>query len=165
MEEQITYANRTVYFSVTNVLVINEQNQLLILRRAEWKRIPGEDYRPDLSHQTDLPGGMVGDEVIAEDLTISALRELAEETGIQANSDQLRLAYVETVYDESNQRSQARLIYLMKLDYTPTIDLSWEHESFEWRDIKDIVGSNYLHSSVHRHAVDYIMSHPNIFKI
>lgn len=165
MDEPVVLANQNVYFTVTNVLVLNEKNQILVLRRSEWKRIPGEYYRPDLSHQTDLPGGMVGDQAVEEDVTTGALRELFEETGIEAPFNQARLAYAETSYRKHGERSQARLVYLLKLDHTPTVSLSWEHESFEWVPIAEVVGNNYLHSGVHRRAVDYIVSHPTIFNI
>ncbi len=164
MDEQVVLTHQNVYFTVANILVLNEKNQLLVLRRSEWKKIPGTDYRPDLSRATDLPGGIVGDDR-SEDVTTGALRELFEETGIEASFDQARLAYAETSYREHGERSQARLVYLLKLDDTPTVELSWEHESFEWLPIAELAGSNYLHSSVHRRAVDYVMAHPTIFNI
>ncbi|MGE5309688.1 MAG: NUDIX domain-containing protein [Sphaerimonospora mesophila] len=164
MGESVFLQHQNVYFTVANILLLNDQNQLLILRRSEWKKIPGTDYRPDLSRATDLPGGMVGDDHV-EDPTTGVLRELSEETGVEADFDQLRLAYVETVYREQGQRSLARLIYLLKLDYTPVVKLSWEHESFEWRDIREVAGTDYLHSGVCRRAVDYVIAHPNIFQV
>ena len=164
MGESVVLQHQNVYFTVANILLLNDQNQLLILRRSEWKKIPGTDYRPDLSRATDLPGGMVGDDHV-EDFTMAVLRELREETGIEASFNQLRLVHAETTYREEGQRSQNRLVYILQLDHTPTVKLSWEHESFEWRDIREIAGTDYLHSAVHRRAVDYVIAHPNIFGI
>lgn len=91
MDQKIIYVHTDISYSKTANLVFNEYGQLLVLRRSEWKKIPGQDYRPDLSHKPDLPGGLIGDEDELESERVGSARELAEETGIEIDDSALKL--------------------------------------------------------------------------
>ena len=162
MEEQII-ERKNLIFSVAKIFVFNDKEEILVLKRSEWKKIPGEDYRPDLSHAVDLPGGIIGDGNAAEDALSGVIRELEEETGIRADASMVRLVYAETNYKESSNRSQNRFLYMLRLENTPEVNLSWEHESFEWVNFDEIALSEYFISAINNNAMKYLHEHRDIF--
>lgn len=160
------YVGANFSFIKAGIFVLNDKGQLLVLRRSEWKKIPGQDYRPDLSHKPDIPGGVIGDTVEKESGVEGAVRELAEETGIIVDPSELELVYTETNYNERGHHSKNTLIYMVKLDHTPDVKISWEHEYFSWRDIREVASTNYLQSETVCHrAIHYILEHPNVFGV
>ncbi len=164
MEQQIEYVNTDMALVVARVFVFNEKGQILILRRSEWIKIPGEDYRPDLSHMPDLPGGIVGDDDVTESDRVGAMRELLEETGIECQEDQLDLVYATTVFDDHSRTSSVYTYYTLKLDYTPDIKISWEHEAFAWYDPVEVMNSHALKNKK-AEALDYLIEHRDILGV
>lgn len=164
MDQKIIYVHTDISYSKTANLVFNEYGQLLVLRRSEWKKIPGQYYRPDLSHKPDLPGGLIGDEDELESERVGSARELAEETGIEIDDSALKLLYCDTRYKPNENISETRLVYLLKLDYTPEITLSWEHESYEWLDPISVAEQCLLSGARHK-ALVYLIEHRNLFGI
>jgi ADP-ribose pyrophosphatase YjhB (NUDIX family) len=116
--------------ATTKVLIVNKKNELLLLK------IGVHTQQPNRSHSLDLPGGFVdGDESEYD----GALREVKEETGIDLSNDNIKLAYGMTDVNEERDTSVTHLLYIVKLDRTPEVTISWEHESFEWVEFSTVL--------------------------
>ncbi len=100
---------------LSKVVVVNENNELLVLRRSETA--------PHGAFTWDLPGGLVN---YGEDPAQAAMRETREETGILL--DEVRIAAVTAGIAGS---------YIVKFTYVATVEkgavhLSYEHDRFKW---------------------------------
>lgn len=111
--------------ATSKVILINEKNELLLLRIGE------HTVNPRRSHTWDLPGGFIDDGEAEVD---GAIREVREETGIELGRDQLALVYAETAHYEEIDTLMTHLRYVARLDHTPEVTVSWEHESYKWVD-------------------------------
>lgn len=118
---------------IAKTIVINDDNKILVLRRSIWPA------HPERSHQPDLPGGTVEKN---ESGLLAAVREMEEEIGVTADPIQFELVY-DRVDNYKDSGDQVRhWLYILRLDHTPEVKLSWEHESYEWLPAKDII-DNY----------------------
>lgn len=111
--------------SVAKTVVVNEKNEALVLTIGEYKE------RPDKSHTPDLPGGQV-EIADGESEMAGAIREAEEEAGIVLNPSDMVLAYTKTRAFPDENKSVSFFLYIAKLNYTPDIVVSWEHENYEW---------------------------------
>jgi len=109
---------------VAKVFLVDRERRVLVLRRSEW------EGHPERSHQPDLPGGLVDP---GENELQAAVREVREETGIDINESQLQFLHTRT-YDHPGGKTYREYLYLVQLEDTPAVQLSWEHESFDWSD-------------------------------
>ena len=64
-----------------------------------------------------------------ESENLGVIREVQEECGIDLDPAKIQLAYAETTYDEKENKSVTKLLYVTHLDNTPAVKLSWEHMS------------------------------------
>ena len=103
------------------LIVLNPQGQVLMLRRS------ATDERR--SGTWDFPGGGVERN---ESFEKGAIRELVEETGIQANTNQLKLLYAETEFYKPQQVNITRMLFALKLKTDKEVTLSFEHEDVQW---------------------------------
>lgn len=131
--------------SVAKVLVANEKNEVLILTLGEHKE------RPEKSYMSDLPGGLVDP---GETELVAVARELQEETAIVADLERFELAYARTEFFESENKSVTKFLYLLHLDATPDVALSWEHSAYKWVPLKDIIDSVELRL-FYKEAIEY----------
>jgi len=104
----------------TKIFVFNEKDEILVLRRSET--------HPHKPHHTDLPGGIIEPN---EHEQTAALRELKEETGLEVDEKLANIFYADTSMFPSGN-SLTMLMYHIRLDHTPDVTISWEHESYEW---------------------------------
>lgn len=135
--------------SVAKALIINEKNELLVLQIGEHTQ------KPERSHTPDLPGGFV--EVDESEKTAVA-REIEEEAGITLDESQLTLVYAGTEVFPVTSESVTKLVYLAKLDNTPEIRISWEHESFEWLPLENVTTQRIMRPFC-AEAINYVTEH------
>jgi len=109
--------------SVAKALVINEKHEVLILTVGDYKE------RPDKSFKPDLPGGRVDP---GESELAAVRRELIEEANITVDLDDFTLAYAKTELYAAKNESVTKLVYIVHLQDTPEVTISWEHASYEW---------------------------------
>lgn len=132
---------------VAKALVINEKNEALILTIGEYKA------RPDKAFKPDLPGGLVDP---GETELIAVHRELQEEAGIMADINKFQLAYAKTEFFAPENKSVSKFLYILRLDHTPNVTISWEHASYEWVSIDGILDRVELRK-FYKEAVEYCL--------
>lgn len=128
------------------VLLHNGRGEFFVLRRS--------GTHPVWPHAYDLPGGDV--EPGESDQT-ALDRELAEETGLVLNTeDAIQVGY-DSEY-EPGQGMMTRVLYLLKIETArPRIELSWEHEGFEWVDKSTLRGFEPPFQVLVQTAIDFYL--------
>lgn len=124
---------------------MNDKDEVLVLFRS--------GTHPTQAHQPDLPGGLVDP---GEMVHAALIREFSEEIGVAVKAEQLQLLFAETFYRPRHDLSMVRLLYVVKLDSTPDITLSWEHEKFEWVDKKQML-KKYPLREFYNKGVKYLL--------
>jgi NUDIX domain len=119
----------TILESIAKILIINGDGNVLTLTLSEHLKYP------EKSNQPDLPGGIVD---AGEPENLGVIREVQEECGIDLDSAKIQLAYAETTYDEKENKSVTKLLYVTHLDNTPAVTLSWEH-SDKWVSVAELL--------------------------
>jgi len=139
----------TRIIATTKTLIVNERRELLLLKIGEHTK------QPERSYTKDLPGGFVDDGEAEYD---GAVREIREETGIDASNEKLNLVWSQTNYYKETDASVTHLFYLLKLNHTPEVTVSWEHESYEWVDIQK-APEELSHRPRFRQVIEYVIQH------
>lgn len=134
--------------SVAKALVINQKHQALILTVGNYRA------RPDKSFKPDLPGGLVSD---SETELTAVVRELQEETSIIADPSAFTLAFAKTEFFDKESKSVTKFLYILQLNDTPEVTLSWEHVEYEWMSI-DLLPAIELRP-FYKEAIDYCFAH------
>ena len=119
----------TILESIAKILIINGDGNVLTLTLSEHLKYP------EKSNQPDLPGGIVD---AGEPEHLGVIREVQEECGIDLDPAKIQLAYAETAYDEKENKSVTKLLYVTHLDNTPAVTLSWEH-SDKWVSVAELL--------------------------
>lgn len=114
--------------SVAKIAVFDKGGRILVLRRS--------DTHPTMADRSDMPGGLVDS---GESERHAAVRELHEETGIVANPDDCTLFYTDTSVFTPEDTSFSRLFYMVHFDSIPEVTISWEHKSYEWCTIDQLL--------------------------
>lgn len=133
------------------VVILNEHDNVLVLKRSET--------HPQKPHETDLPGGIIEK---GEFELLGAAREVHEETGIILESDQCELFYADTSMPHPGV-ALTMLLYYVKFDSTPDVNISWEHESFDWVSIEQLLGCEDLEHP-ERRAIEFAVQN-DLFSI
>lgn len=126
--------------TVAKTLIINNKGQALVLKRAAYYR------HPERAHQPDLPGGLVDS---GETMTEAAVREIEEETGIIISVESLELVFSKII-DGAIQK----YLYMTKLKNTPEVKLSYEHESYQWVPIAELL-ETYTFTQFYEEGIRY----------
>lgn len=111
--------------NVAKALIRDNQGNILVLYRS--------DTHPRLAHDLDLPGGEIE---YGENMEVGTAREILEETGldIPVNGEDLR-------YSWRAFWGQKYHVYEVTLETTPKVEISWEHESFDWVSEEEFVAN------------------------
>lgn len=125
---------------VAKVLLVNDNHEVLVLRRSET------DSRRPL--EGDIAGGWVDE---GEDITHAAVRETEEEVGIQIDKADLKL-----VYAHSEMRKDRNVCWLFFIGRTDNIDvkLSSEHDQFQWLNLEKAI--EYIQYSLQQNFLLYV---------
>jgi 8-oxo-dGTP pyrophosphatase MutT (NUDIX family) len=103
---------------VAKVLLVNPKSEVLTLRRSETA--------PRRPLESDIPGGWVDE---GEDFTAAAIRETAEETGVQLAMQDLQLVYTHTaIVDDHN----TCWLFFIGHSRETGVTLSAEHDKADW---------------------------------
>lgn len=106
---------------VVKAVLVNEQEEILVLRRSQTDPIrPGGP---------DFPGG---GQDIGEDVMQTATREIQEEVGMKVDPSELRIVHLHMSTEE--QKTVFRILCAARVE-TPSITLSFEHDLYQWLDI------------------------------
>lgn len=108
---------------VAKALIENSEGKFLFLYRG--------NTHPNFPGHLDLPGGEVERNEAMQD---AVAREISEEVGLNIGSNSL-----ENVL--SVERPDVlHVLFHTRITTTPlTIQLSWEHQSYEWLSIEDVI--------------------------
>ncbi len=134
--------------SIAKILIINGDGNVLTLTLSEHLKYPERSYQPD------LPGGIVD---AGEPENLGVIREVQEECGIDLDPTKIRLAYAETVYDEKENKSVTKLLYITHLDDAPAVTLSWEHSDYKWVSVAEL--QNIDMRPFFNRAIQYVVAH------
>lgn len=106
----------------------NSDGKYLMLTCSLWPENPRRSQKPD------LPGGIIEPyEAIEEGL----IREIKEETGLTLDHTALTLGFC-TTYIE-HEMSTNFLLYVGEVSGSEEIEISWEHESFNWLTVDELL--------------------------
>ena len=134
--------------TVVKILLLNEKYEVLVLQTGKYKEHPEKEHKPD------LPGGVVDKGESERDAVV---RELYEETGIEIDLTKIILGYTETGFYPKENKSVNKMLYIAYLDHTPSVSISWEHESCEWSFVGSIM-EQYELRPFYRNAVGSILN-------
>ena len=138
----------TILESIAKILIINGNGNALTLTLSEHLKHPEKSYQPD------LPGGIVD---AGEPEHLGVIREVQEECGIDLDPAKIQLAYAETTYDEKENKSVTKLLYVTHLDNTPAVKLSWEHSDYKWVSVAELQNINMR--PFFNQAIQYVIEH------
>jgi len=128
---------------VAKVLIIDGDNNWLMVHR---------NHHPYLGVDPDLPGGIVEDgETYAE----AMVREAVEEVGVTLDEAAAELVYSGSEY---SAHTLYYTLYVARLDSRPTVEISWEHESYEWLTPQDFLHKASRAKSTYMHMVSDVMA-------
>jgi 8-oxo-dGTP diphosphatase len=129
---------------VAKVIVVNNNGKILLLRRSET------DVRRPL--QWDIPGGHTDENELAEE---AAVRETAEESGIELHARNLQLVYAVSDVVQSDL-NVTWLFFIARTDKTE-VALSTEHTEFAWETLDSCIEK--VDYERQKRALEYIREH------
>jgi mutator protein MutT len=112
---------------VSAIVIVNDKNKILILKRGKDSPSPG---------LWNFPGGSIDEGETAEE---AAVRELKEETDLSANINSLK--YLDTY----NNRYLTVRFYVTK-DYTGEVQINEESEEAAWISLSKMDEYNFVGS-------------------
>lgn len=149
MNAENVIKNKAESKSVAKIVIVDPMDRALILTIGEYKEHPEKSFTPD------LPGGLVENDETQLD---GVLRETEEEAGIILDPKDVTLVYAKTAYYPDKNESVSRFLYTSRIDHTPEVTISWEHESFEWVPIDTLLDTKTFRS-FYNEAIQYAVAH------
>jgi mutator protein MutT len=129
--------------SVAKVLIVDEQNRYLMMWRSD---------HPHFGEDPDLPGGTIE---AGESPSLAAVREVEEEAGIIIQESDLILLYDGK---EFSHHENEYSLYMVKMNPSPEIKLSWEHSKYEWLSRKAFLNKAKSANDTYMHMVHEVVS-------
>ena len=117
--------------SVAKALLINSKNEALILTLSEHTEKPEKSFKPD------LPGGLVDP---GENEHEAVIREVAEETGISIQNDEMKMVYSRTEFFKDENKSITKHLFIVNVTGAADVKLSWEHSDYDWIPLSSLHG-------------------------
>ena len=103
--------------TIVKSLIYDDADNVLVLVRS--------NTHPSYANEEDLPGGELEDSELPVE---SALREIHEETGLLIEPSEAH-----EVVRKKVEPSTTHILFRCKIhSLKPSIELSWEHKSYEW---------------------------------
>lgn len=113
--------------TVAKTLLFDKNKKILVLYRGHT--------HPRYAHHPDFPGGEVEK---GESSADAMSREISEETGLVIPPKLVNEIYVKEVNDQLTH-----IIGEARLEISePIVNLSWEHEGFEWLTLEELLHKN-----------------------
>ena len=120
MQTLLNFINESVQKTYVNVIVVSPDDELLVLRRA--------NYMKKFKSLWGFPGGSVDKK--DKDHKAAAIRELKEETKIELTfNEESSCKLFDTITNKDNSISE---YYIVKLETKPDVKISREHSKYEW---------------------------------
>lgn len=131
---------------VVKLLLYSGRDDFLVLKRSAT-----HSTQP---HMVDLPGGEVG---MGENDLKALDRELSEETGLVLNTEDAIHIGFDAEY-EPGLGMMTRVLYMLKIETVrPLVQLSYEHESFDWVGKEKLRGFEPPFQVLVQTAVDFYL--------
>lgn len=103
--------------TIVKSLIYDDADNVLVLVRS--------NTHPRYANEEDLPGGELEDSEVP---VLSALREIHEETGLLIEPSEAH-----EVLRKKVKPNTTHILFRCKIhSLKPSIELSWEHKSYEW---------------------------------
>ena len=118
--------------SVAKALLINSKNEALILTLSEHTEKPEKSFKPD------LPGGLVDP---GENEHEAVIREVAEETGISIQNDEMKMVYSRTEFIRDENKSITKHLFIVNVTGAAHVKLSREHSDYDWIPLSSLNGT------------------------
>ncbi len=130
---------------VLKALVVNEKDEILILRRSDT------DVRRPL--QWDLPGGHLDD---SEEMYAGIEREILEETGLLVTGTHAIYSKTEVRRWENNE---ANLVFVLYASHAIGTDvkISTEHTEYAWKTVEEAL--KLYDYPTHIEFLTYVLEH------
>lgn len=130
---------------VAKALILDNGGNFLLLRRtADHPFLPGF---------YDLPGGTIDK---GEEPGDAVVREVFEETSLRVDKADIELLYTTTKLLHGG--SYPTMLYLIRLSHEkPEMEISWEHQSYEWAPLERLPEAEPQFAQTYREALEYIL--------
>ena len=134
--------------TVAKMLVIDQDDNYLMICRSN---------HPEFGDDPDIPGGtQEEDETELE----TAVRETYEEAGISVNQTYTQEVFSSVDYSDNGTKY---VLFSVKLDQRPEINLSWEHASYDWLSKDEFAKKSLTANDRYMHMVgDVVASSLNV---
>lgn len=103
---------------VAKLLIVDSKQQYLMLYRSAHPTLPAGD--------PDIAGGLIE---TGESPAVGVVREALEETGVLVPIDELEILYQGVAFSSVGRQYT---LYQYQVASQPAIELSWEHQAYEW---------------------------------
>jgi len=125
------------------VLLRTPDQHFLLLERSS---------HPVFANDPDLPGGTVEE---GEEPRLAAIREVEEETGIDISFYVVAHLYTGNEYSRHNTLYS---LYIVDIATRPEVVISWEHASYKWVTLEELINRSGAATDTYMHLVHDIVS-------